>query len=199
MTDNLSDYELIQRCLDNTDRAVWEVFVRRYSKLIWNTIHKTFHTYSFRYSNEDSEDMFSALFLALIENDFKKLRQFRSENACSVSTWLTIITSRMTIDYMRKDKSRYIVTPGNEEKELWEIIPDSRYRADKVMEEREKEESLSNRIAALSPHDGMIYDLLYKQGFSPEDTAKTLGLSVSAVYTRKHRIIEKIKKNIKDV
>ncbi len=173
--------------------------MRRYSKLIWNTIHRTFHTYFFRYSNEDAEDMFSALFLALINDDFKKLRQFRSENACNVSTWLTIITSRMTIDYMRKDKSRYVVTPNDDEKDIFDIVPDNRCRADRLIEEREDHEILNKKIAALSPTDGIIYDLLYNQGFSPEDTAKTMGLSVSAVYTRKHRIIEKFKKNENDL
>lgn len=195
MNDKLSDNELIKRCLDNTDKASWEAFVRRYSKLIWNTIHKTFHTYSFRYSNEDAEDMFNDLFLALINDDFKKLRQFRSDNACSVSTWLTIITSRMTIDFMRKDKSRYIATSLNEETDILDMVPDSRHRADRLIEEWEDDETLNKKIAALSPTDGIIYDLLYKQGFSPEDTAKTMGLSVSAVYTRKHRMIEKFKKH----
>jgi DNA-directed RNA polymerase specialized sigma24 family protein len=60
-----------------------------------------------QYTNEDTEDIYSSVFLSLIENNFKKLRQFRNKNACSLTTWLTIITSRMTIDYMRKDK-RYL-------------------------------------------------------------------------------------------
>ncbi len=197
MIENLTDFELIQKCLDNEDKAAWEAFVRRYSKLIWNTIHKTFHTYSFRYSNEDTEDMYSSAFLSLIENDFKKLRQFRRENACTVSTYLTIITSRMTIDYMRKDKGRFMIEPIREDGEVWEKVPDGKFRPDELVEKKQVDESLKRTIDSLSPKDGMIYDLLYNKGISPEDAAKTLGLTVSAVYTRKHRIIEKIKKNMK--
>jgi len=199
MSDKHSDSDLIQGCLNNSDRAAWEAFVRKYSKLIWSTIHKTCHTYSFRYADEDAEDMYSGLFLSLIENDFKKLRQFRRENACSLSTWLTIITARMTIDFMRKDKGRYMAQSSREDDDLWEVVPDGKYRADKLMEEKQTAEGFNKAISALSPGDGMIYDLLYRQGFSPEETAKTLGLTVSAVYTRKHRIIGKIKKDIKDM
>ena len=105
----------------------------------------------------------------------------------------------MTIDYMRRDKGRYMIEPGQEDREIWETIPDSRYRADKLVEKKQTYESLKRSIDGLSPNDGMIYDLLYNQGFSPEDTARTLGLTVSAVYSRKHRIIEKIKKNVKEM
>lgn len=194
--DNLTDSELIKRCLSDGDRAAWEAFVRRYSRLIWNYIRKTFHSYSFQYTEEDVEDIYSTLFLSLVEDDFKKLRQFRGENSCAVSTWLTVVTVRLTIDYMRKDKRHHILKSDHEDRDIWESIPDTKYRPDKLIEEKQKSESLKISMAALSTRDEMIYNLLYNKGFSPEETAETLGLSVSAVYSRKHRIIEKIKKNI---
>ncbi len=199
MADQRTDNELIKRCLHNGDREAWETFVRRYSRLIWNSIHKTFHSYFFQYTNEDIEDIYSSLFLSLVEKDFKKLRQFKGKNACSVSTWLTIITVRLTIDYMRKDKRHYVLKSDQEDRDIWESIPDSKSRADKLVEEKQMGESLKISVGTLSSRDEMIYDMLYNKGYSPEDTAKKLGLTVSAVYTRKHRIIGKIKKNIKDM
>lgn len=198
MTDNLADSELIKRCLSDGDIGAWETFVRRYSRLIWNSVHKTFLSYSFQYTNEDVEDMYSALFLSLVENDFKKLRQFRGENSCAVSTWLTVVIVRMTIDYMRKDKRHHVLKSDQEDGDIWESIPDTRYRADKLIEEKQERESLEISMAGLSPRDEMIYDLLYNKGFSPEETAETLGLTASAVYSRKHRIIGKIKKATKE-
>ena len=127
------------------------------------------------------------------------LRQFRGENACAVSTWLTIISVRKTIDYMRKDKRHHVLKSDQEDRDIWESIPDTKYRADKIIEEKQEMESLKVSMAELSPRDEMIYNLLYNKGFSPEETAETLGLSVSAVYSRKHRIIGMIKKNIKSM
>lgn len=198
MTDTLTDNELIKRCLSDGDRSAWETFVRRYSRLIWNSIHKTFLSYSFQYTSEDVEDMYSAVFLSLVEKDFKKLKQFRGENSCAVSTWLTVVVVRMTIDFMRKDKRHHILKSDREDRDIWESIPDAKYRADTLIEEKQEKESLEISMAGLSPRDKMICDLLFNKGFSPEETAETLGLTPSAVYSRKHRIIGKIKKAIKD-
>jgi RNA polymerase sigma-70 factor (ECF subfamily) len=196
MTDNLSDSQLLNRCIDGGDKAAWEAFVKKFSRLIWNSIHKTFSTHFFSYSREDAEDMYSSVFLSLVDRDFNKLKQFRGDNACTLSTWLSIITVRMTIDYMRRDKRHMAVNPGEEDREIWDVIPDNRYRADTLVEEKQADEHLKKSIDLLSVRDRLIYDLLHNKGFSPEETAETLKLPVSIVYSRKHRIIEKIKKNI---
>jgi RNA polymerase sigma factor (sigma-70 family) len=130
MKDNVTDLELIKRCINGNDKAAWEIFVNDYSKLIWNSIRKTFLKYSFRYADEDVEDMYSSVFVSLVDNDFKKLRQFRSENACSVSTWLTVITIRMTIDFLRKDKRHLVAEPAGDDQDIWNLISDSSRRAD---------------------------------------------------------------------
>ncbi|RJQ49789.1 MAG: sigma-70 family RNA polymerase sigma factor [Nitrospiraceae bacterium] len=196
MKEILNDQELIKRCLEPEGKSDWEIFVRRYSRLIWNCIHKTFHTYSFSYTPEDGEDMYSSIFMSLIENDFRKLRQFRSENACALSTWLSIIATRMTIDFMRKDRSRYHIDSGADDREIWDIIPDHTCRADTLLENKQRDENLRKSLQDLSGRDRLIYDLIFNKGVSPEDTARMLDITVSTVYSRKHRIIEKIKNNI---
>ncbi|MBI5055718.1 MAG: sigma-70 family RNA polymerase sigma factor [Nitrospirae bacterium] len=199
MKNNLNDNELIHKCLHDEDRDAWEVFVRRYSRLIWNFIRRTFHSYSFTCAPEDVEDLFNAVLLSLLENDMKKLRQFNSEYSCSVSTWLTTMTIRMTIDHMRKDRTRLFVEPVQEDGEIWDTIADNRYMPDRYAEDRQQSTMLAKAINALSPKDRRLYDLLLHRGLSPEDTAKVLNMSVSAVYTGKHRIIEKIKKYVQDM
>ena len=101
-----NDLAIIRQCLDNADESAWAAFVEQYSRLIWSGIQKTFRSYFFRFSQEDIEDVFGTVFLSLVENDFRKLRQYRSENSCSLSTYLTVVTVRMAIDFMRRDKSR---------------------------------------------------------------------------------------------
>jgi RNA polymerase sigma factor (sigma-70 family) len=196
MEKNITDNELINKCLFDGDKSAWEAFVTKYSKLIWNSIRRTFHSYSFRYSSEDVEDVFSSVFLSLVEKDFNKLRQFRGENACSVSTWLSVAVVHMTIDYMRKDKGHLVVNSNQEEREIWELVPDTTYRSDRLLEKKQVNQDLIKAVKILTQRDRLIYDLLYNKGFSPEETAETLKLSVSIVYSRKHRIIEKIRKNI---
>lgn len=199
MKETLSDQELIKRCLEAEGKEAWEIFVRRFSKLIWNSIHKTFHTYFFSYHPEDAEDMYGAIFMSLIENDFRKLRQFRNENACTLSTWLSIISTRMTIDFMRKDRSRFFVDSREDDRGIWDSIADHNYRADNIIENKQKEAKLERSLNQLQYKDRLIYDLLFRKGVSPEETARILDITVATVYSRKHRIIEKIKNHIKSM
>ncbi len=143
--------------------------------------------------------MYGAIFLSLIENDCRKLRQFRSDNSCSVSTWLSIISVRMTIDYMRKDKSRYIEEQKEVERDIWDMVPDLSSLADDLLEKKQIHKILKKSVESLAEKDRMIYDLLYNQAFTPENTAQALGMTMPALYSRKHRIIQKIKKNMEDL
>ncbi len=115
----MPDDEIIRKCLNDEDGSAWEGFVRDYSRVIWGAIHRTFHACSFAYSPQDTEDVFSCVYLSLIENDFRKLRQFRGENACSLSTWLSVIAVRKSIDYVRKDKSRFFAEPVEGDRDIF--------------------------------------------------------------------------------
>jgi len=190
------DLELIRKCLSDGDGTSWEVFVKRYSGLIWSAIYKTFSAYDFQYAKEDMEDLFASVFLSLIDNDFHKLRQFRSENACTLSTWLTVVTARMTIDHMRKDRRHFFVESAIEGLDILDTIPDGRLGAERLCEDKQAREGIKKTLEVLTPQDRKIYDLLYNRGVSPEETARTLGLPVASVYSRKHRIIGKLKKNV---
>jgi len=165
MTD-ISDIELIKKCIEDNDKAAWEVFAERYSKLVWNTVRKTFNKYAFQYNQEDIEDMYSSVFLSLLENDFKKLRQFKSKNACSVSTWLAIIIVRMTIDFLRKDKSHLNADSAREEIDIWDFIPDNSGRADKVMENVQQENNFKRLIA----HNALNTNFGNKKIWGPDRT-----------------------------
>lgn len=199
MTVEISDGELIKGCVSGEDRASWEIFVRKHSKLIWNSALKTFRAYTFPNSKEDIEDVYGLVFLSLIENDFRKLRQFRSENACSLSTWLTVVTVRKTIDFIRRDKRHLILEPQTEGTNILDHVLHNGQNPDIELEEKEKDIAFNKALHMLSPQDKLLYDLLYNWQFSPEESAKILCLSLNTVYSKKHRIIERIKKNIKDL
>jgi DNA-directed RNA polymerase specialized sigma24 family protein len=50
------------------------------------------------------EDLYQEflLFLFLLRDDFKKLRQFRGEKGLTVASWLRVVISRLTIDFLRQ-------------------------------------------------------------------------------------------------
>jgi RNA polymerase sigma factor (sigma-70 family) len=124
LSEVLNDLELIRRCAHEGDAQAWETFVKTYSLVIWSSAQKTFRTHFSPCLQEDVEDIFNSVFLALIENDFNKLRQYRGENSCSLRTWLAVVTARMTIDYMRRDGRHLQAGALQDGTDILEIIPD---------------------------------------------------------------------------
>lgn len=193
MVDSTGEAELIACCLSGRDEAAWEQFVRMHSRLVWSAVHRAFRAAAFPYCHEDAEDVWSMVFLSLMDNDFRKLRQFRRRNDCTLSTWLTVVTVNHTIDFMRKEKYRTRIDP-QEAFDLKTDLPDTRKDIESVLMDRQRDSAVRAAVSALPPQDRQVYELLYTRGLVLEDAARALGVPLATLYTRKHRLIEKIKK-----
>lgn len=190
----MDDRRLIQRCVFEKDEKAWETFVHTYSPIIWAGIQKTFRAYQFPCQQDDVEDIFNSVFLALIEDDFHKLRQFRGDNSCSLSTWLTVVAGRMTIDYLRKDRRQLLIGPFQEGRDIYDSIPDNGHSPQQTLEKKQAKIALDHAVNALPRTDRLIYRLLIEREMSCEETAKLLDLTVETIYSRKNRITQKLKK-----
>ncbi|MBI4688190.1 MAG: hypothetical protein HY756_10515 [Nitrospirae bacterium] len=84
---NYSEKELLIACTKG-DKGAWDIFVGKYTDLIYHTIHKTLKMYYPCFLYQDIEDIHNSIFLSLIDNDYKKLRQYKGINGCTVSSYL---------------------------------------------------------------------------------------------------------------
>jgi len=191
-----TEQALLSRCLKKEDPSAWERFVQRYSNLIWSSIHRTFRSYSFSSIPEDAEDVYSAVFLSLLEDDFRRLRQFQRRNACSLGTWLAVVAVNRSIDFLRRQKRRRCLVSLDDETLFLEPITDGRLNAETLLIEQQRTAALANAAAALSSQEKHLLELVLSDRHSAEETARALGTTVEAFYTRKHRLIDKIKKSM---
>ena len=95
---------LITACVRG-DRRAWDAFVGQYSALIYHTIKKTFSLYHAEPRSDLVEDLYQEFFVAIVRDDFKKLRQFRGDKGCSLASWLRLLCARLTIDFLRRQPS----------------------------------------------------------------------------------------------
>jgi RNA polymerase sigma factor (sigma-70 family) len=175
---------LIAGCL-RSEKAAWDSFVLQYSNLVYHTIKKTLVLHHVETRADLVEDLYQEFFLSLLRDDYKKLRQFRGTQGCSLASWLRLLTARLTIDFLRKQ------------------APSSGGVADAVSRHgpeppesliNEEQESLLNQaIQTLSPRDRVLLDLCYRQPLGSEQIAALLKTSVNAVYVQKSRVLEKIR------
>lgn len=87
-----NDRRLLERCLANESRS-WEEFVDRFTGLVLHVVDHTAAGQSFPLTLQDREDLVAEVFMAIIANDFRVMRQFRGES--SLATYLTVISRRV--------------------------------------------------------------------------------------------------------
>ena len=182
---DLTESELLKGCITG-DKRKWDIFVKRYNRLIYHTIHKTFLVSGASANPEDVNDLFQDAFTSFCADDFKKLRRFDPEKGCSLPSWLRMITVRMTIDHLRKRKPLVSI----------DDLPASTSQTgdQEVIIDKESMNYLRKLLKELPPKDKLLVELSYMRELPPEEVAQILQISVGAFYTRKNRIIGRLKK-----
>jgi RNA polymerase sigma factor (sigma-70 family) len=175
---------LIAGCLQS-EKAAWDSFVRQYSNLVYYTIKKTLVRHHTDPRSDVVEDLYQEFFVSLLRNDRKKLRQFRGAHCCSLASWLRIVTTRLTIDFVRKQA----LPSGGVANAMYRDSPDP---VEPLINE-EQERMLNQAIHSLSARDRVLLDLCYRQALASGEVAELLRTSVNAVYAQKSRVLEKIR------
>lgn len=168
------------------DKTAWDSFVLQYSNLVYYTIKKTLVRYHTDPRTDVIEDLYQEFFVSLLRNDCKKLRQFTGAHGCSLASWLRIVATRLTIDFVRKQALR----SGEVASVMSRDSPDP---AEPLINE-EQERMLNQAIHSLSARDRVLLDLCYRQALASDEVAQLLKTSVNAIYAQKSRILEKIRK-----
>ncbi len=92
----LSDYDsrLLDRCLGHEPGA-WREFVDRYMGLIYHVVNQVAHARSVSIKAEEVEDIAAQVFLVIVDDDYRVLRQYRRSSA--LSTYLAVIARRICV------------------------------------------------------------------------------------------------------
>jgi|GEM_PF-1449432 len=198
MTISHQEKELIE-CLFCGDKRAWERFVREYSPVVWSAVNKTFRQYGFPYRPEDAEDVYCMVFLALLEKDHRKLRGYAASPQCSFTTFLTVVTVHRTIDFLRKERFRTFTDSCADDgaDDRAHNIPDTSPLAADLIAEEQRTVVLQKAIQSLPAAERQLYGFLFEEVLSPADIAQRLNVSIPAVYVKKNRLMEKIKKSVK--
>ncbi|MBU1122590.1 MAG: sigma-70 family RNA polymerase sigma factor [Candidatus Omnitrophota bacterium] len=180
----MNDSKIIKRCLKN-DKKAWNVFIQKYSRLVYWAIRKRLATGGFRYDETDIDDIFQEVFLTIFKGE--KLRQLKDFKF--MPGWLAMVTSNKTVDFMR-NKVRL-------EQNLVFDVP--------VFRDYTFEQNLFNRdmffvtqevIKALSGKERIIISLNLLQERTHKEIAGIVGISINTVSTVISRAKEKIKKEL---
>lgn len=184
----------------NGDPAARDAFVDKYTNLIYSAVHATIRRFCADRLKCDVDDIHNEIFLSLIKDDCRKLRQYRGLNNCSVASWLKVISINHSINFIKRSRE-FIPLDGSGDGRmaLSEILADSSKSPldDLIMTERYK--LFESLMRELDPNDIQFLEYFYRNGLTPGEIAKKMKTTISAVYCRKSRIKEKLRRRIQKI
>jgi len=179
---------LIKKCVGG-DADAFDELSRSCSSLVTACIYGAFRRYGCNAAREDVEDIHNAFFLSLMEDDFRRLRQFRGES--SFETYVRIIIIRQVVDFLRRQKPQVSIDSDSiNPREL----RDRGKSTDTLIELSDEEQLVREAINTLAPAEQLLLKLAVYRDLEAKKVCKIMNISMVAYYNRKSRVLKKIKK-----
>jgi RNA polymerase sigma-70 factor, ECF subfamily len=187
--------ELLRGCIRG-DVDARRRLVEEYSGIVSYGVTVIFQQFGRPSRREEIEDLCQDVFLALFDQDARKLRQYQGRNGCSLASWIRVVANRLTIDRLRREgRTVSLDDPNNwETSRVREVEPDRRPGPEPQVEEAERASKVREMILQLPPKDQAFVQLFYFQGLPIEEVARTIGITTNAAYVRKMRLHEKLRR-----
>lgn len=182
--DALEDLELLEQVLAG-DALAWGSFYDRFRNLMVACISRVGLRSGVRLQSEDLMDVLSDTCMNMVAGDFRRLRLYRTDGGCSVSSWVGVIATSTAHDHLRRERRRRVETML--ESDLEKVAP-AVDGPDVELIDRQQRAFVDVALAGLSKRDRRFAELYFGEARSPEEIAEEMGVSVSTVYSKKAKI-----------
>lgn len=196
--------EIIRGCIKKDKRA-WEIFVERYSKVVYWAIRDRIRRSGYSFEEEDVNDIHQDVFITLWAGD--KFTQLKDRS--KVAGWLAMIAGNAAVDHFRKMKRQ---SPPNsisiyEEiysdgegggKTLEELLPAAGTDPARPLQLDEIRRVVEKEVGALKPKDKMMIKLDIFHGMKHREIAEALKMPLEAVSTTIRRTKEGLRQKLRD-
>lgn len=178
------DLELLQRVL-RQDHDAFEAFYARFKNLILACASRVCARAGVRLQQDDVADLLSEVTLNMVSNDYRRLRLYRTDGGCSVSSWVGVIASSTAHDFLRRERRRRLDPMLDSELERIAAPVDG---PDEDLIERQQRQFVDEALTSFSARDRHFVQLYFVEAMAPEAIAEQMNVSVSTVYSKKAKI-----------
>ncbi len=185
----MTESQIIEGILQGDEEAFKEL-VDKYQSLVLNTCN------SFLHNRQDAEDLTQEVFIEA----FRSISKFHGKS--SLSTWLYRISVNKSLNFIRDNKKRKIMTRidnpfsgGNGDNRLEVEDPDPPYN-DIEDTKNEKVELLHQSLASLPKNQKVAFTLSKFEDLSYKQISEIMGISLSSVEGLIHRAKRNMQKTI---
>lgn len=181
-----ADLELVRACVGG-NRQAWERLVREHHDVVRYAVLRTLLRYAGHADDALVEDLTSRLFLALMLDDARRLRQFSGR--ARLKTWLRVAAVNATRDQLRRRR------PTDDIHELQDgpgAIADDGPHPEAATARRQLIEGLRAMWDELPDDDRAFVEMFFVDELSFAEIAERTGATHGALYARKNRIRHKL-------
>jgi RNA polymerase sigma factor (sigma-70 family) len=189
------DRRIIKGCLAG-DAKMLDKFIRIYSPLIFRYVQQTFASSNIPFEEEDLKEHHNSVFVLLLEDKCRKLKQFKGQNGCSLASWIRLITCRSVLNKMREDScDANWVEYRLPIEEAADVLYDD-LSAIEYMELDEKKSFIKACIKKMSPRDRLFLKLHVEQDLPVPKVARIMHMTTDNAHTLRHRSFDRLKKQV---
>lgn len=185
----LDEASLIPSLLSDDERA-WRTFHELYSSRLQGAISRVTRRFRELEGSDHVNDIYGSLCLRLLSDDKRRLRSFDPGRGTPLGAWLCTLAKNSAHDFLRSRQRQPWLSRHTRDVNDSEPSSDAPDAFSQVAES-EQAERLEQLLHTLSARDQEFLQA-YLEGKEPEEIAGELGISVSTVYSKKHKILARL-------
>jgi RNA polymerase sigma-70 factor (ECF subfamily) len=188
---NPEELALVQRCVAG-ELDAWRALMKQYGALVAHAVRNVFQRVLQQADPNFVDDAVQGVWLSLCADGCRRLRGFQMKSA--LSTWLTVLSSRKALDYIRTEMRKGAFRNVHLENDEANLIND--LRDNHEPQEKPSDEDLAVLFEALErlpSEDRLILKMYYLDGLSYRTIAHTLRVAPNTVSSYIFRAREKLK------
>jgi len=186
------DRVLLSACFEHR-RDAWDRFVERFTRLVYSVVHETLRRHGARTDDDEVDDLFHTVFLALYDHNYRKLRQWNS--GCSLASWIRFVAMSVVVDALRRRRPTVSLDAdtGKGEGTVADRLETPQASSMETLELAERAVAVRRALAALPAPDRELLELLFDDELAPGSVAERLEIRPGALYTRKNRALARLR------
>ena len=167
--------------LTGGERGAWQHFVRQFAGVVYAAVQRRLIPAG---RGDEVEDVVQEVYVRLCKADFRLLRSYDPARA-RLSTWLTVVATSASIDYLRRQRLAKIAIEDAPESCL--AVEDPAFENIKIPE------------GLLSGRQALVLELLYRRDLEVSDAAQIMKVDPQTVRSTHHKALTKLRAHFREI
>jgi RNA polymerase sigma-70 factor (ECF subfamily) len=174
--------------------SAWREFLARYDRLVHRCITRVTARFARSVGPDDIAEIHATLQAQLCANGMSKLRSFDPGRGKRLSSWVGLLAVNCAYDHLRALRREAGRASLDECEEIGTLGP----LPDEVLDLKERALVAAEVLGDLSEKDQEFVALYFGEELDAEEIAERLRISVRTVYSKKHKIKERIEARLSE-